>query len=247
MFSLLAAALLLAQPDASGDARGNGSYSLPSGLKSTPATYDLRELRADDVNGRLRLTVTLGALENPWSAPLGFSGPILNVFVKTQIGGRQVLDDTGFSTPAGDGWQYHFRVDGLRSEWWSVPDGQKTARRRSEPLPVRVSGTSLVLDTPLKSGRYSYWVTSSVFSPFTADGLLRPGAQGGPASLGARLPEAPPVVDLIGSGEQAQAYATRVLAPVGEVRDRRSVALLAAAGAGLFIALMASFFTWRKR
>ena len=246
MFPLLAA-LLLAQPDASGDARGDGRYQLPSGLKSTPATYDLRELRADNVNGKLRLTVTLGALENPWGAPLGFSGPILDLFVKTQIGGRQTLDGTGFSTPAGDGWQYHIRLDGLTLRWWEVADGQKTARPRREPLGLRLSGTSLVLDTPLTAGRYSYWVTSGVFSPFTKDGLLRPGAQGGPAALGSPLPEAPPVVDLIGGGEQARAYATRVLPPVGEVRDRRSLTLLAAAGAGLFVALIASFFTWRKR
>lgn len=244
---MLAATLLLAQPDATGDARGDGSYILPSGLKISEANLDLRELRAEAVDGQLRLTVTLGALANPWNAPQGFSGPIVDIFVKTRIGGRQVLDLTGLSTPAGDGWQYHFRLDGLTNRWWSVPEGQTTATPRREPLSLRVQGTSLVLDTPLKAGQYSYWVTSSVFSPFTQDGLLRPGTQPGPAALASTLPEAPPVVDLIGAGDQARAYLTRVLAPVGQVRDRRSLALLIAGGAGLLVALVASFLVWRKQ
>lgn len=244
---MLAASLLFAQPDAAGDARGDGSYVLPTGLKITEANLDLRELRAEEVGGKLRLTVTLGALANPWNAPQGFSGVIVDIFVKTRLGGRQVLDQTGLNTPAGDGWQYHFRLDGLHNRWWSVPEGSQNAEARREPLTLKVEGTSLVLDTPLKAGQYSYWVTSSVFSPFTPDGLLRPGLQSGPAALASSLPEAPPVVDLIGAGDQAQAYLTRVLAPVGQVRDRRSLALLIAAGAGLLVALLASFLVWRKR
>ncbi|ULH15681.1 hypothetical protein MF271_03300 [Deinococcus sp. KNUC1210] len=47
-------------------------------------------------------------------------------------------------------------------------------------LPIRLTGSTLVIDTPIPAGQYSYWVTLSAYSPFTSDGLLRPSVSGGP-------------------------------------------------------------------
>lgn len=250
VFAPLLLTALLVQPDATFDARGDGRYTLPAGLLGstglTEANYDLRELRAENVGGQLRLTVNLGALANPWQAPQGFSGPVLDLFVKTRIGGQPALAESGFSAPSGDGWQYHIRTDGFRTRWWTVRDGQTTPTERREPLQVSVSGTGVVFQTPIPAGRYSYWVTSSVFSPFASDGELRPSTDTGPQVLSAPLVGLPTPVDVLAGGDQTRAYESKVLAPVGEVRDRRSLGLLALAGLGLLGALIGSLLAWRR-
>ncbi|ADV67824.1 Protein of unknown function DUF2223 [Deinococcus maricopensis DSM 21211] len=239
-------AALISLPDATGDARGDGAYVLPRVPAITEDSVDLRSFRAENAGGKLRLTVTLGALQNPYGAPLGFSSAAVDVFIKTRVGGAQTLSGTGFQAPAGDGWQYHYRVDGWGARVWFVPDGQREPVERQVRTNVRLSGSSVVLDTTIPAGKYSYWVTSSVYSPFTRDGTLAPTLSGADASLHAPRAGMPSPVDVIANGEQAQAYVTHVLAPQGEVRDRRSVALLALAGVALLLGLFASFRAWRK-
>lgn len=250
MFAPLLLTALLVQPEAAFNARGDGRYVLPSGLLAstglTEANFDLRELRAENVGGQLRLTVNLGALANPWQAPQGFSGPVLDLFIKTRLGGQQALADSGFSAPGGDGWQYHIRTDGFRTRWWTVPDGQTTPVERREPLQVNVRGAGVVVETPIPAGSYSYWVTSSIFSPFAPDGELRPTTDTGPQVLSAPLVGMPTPVDVLAGGDRTRAYESKVLAPVGEVRDRRSLGLLALAGVGLLGALVGSLLAWRR-
>lgn len=245
MFPLLAAALLTLS-DAAGDARGDGSYVLPTRPPLSASAVDLRELKVEAVDGKLRLTIGLGAVQNPWDAPLGYSAGILDVFVKSRLGGNTTLSNLGFVTPPQQGWQYHVRVSGFASSLEFVPDGQSRPQPRPVNLNVRLSGSAVVFDTPIPAGQYSYWVTSSVYSPFTADGYLRPGTGGGSASLLSARNNSPIPVDVISGGNQARAYTTGVLQPVGMTRDRRAVLLLALAGAGLLVGLIASVRVWRK-
>jgi C-terminal binding-module, SLH-like, of glucodextranase len=243
---LLLAAALLTLPDAAGDTRGDGSYVLPTRPTLSASALDLRELTVEAVDGKLRLTIGLGAVQNPWNAPLGYSAGILDIFVKSRIGGNTTLSKLGFVTPPQQGWQYHIRVSGFASSLEFVPDGQSKPQPRAVNLNVRLSGSTVVLDTPIPAGQYSYWVTSSVYSPFTSDGLLHPGTGGGNASLLAARNNSPIPVDVISGGDQTKAYATGVLQPVGTTRDRRAVLLLALAAAGLLLGLIASVRVWRK-
>ena len=245
MLSLLAAALLTV-PDPAGDMRGDGSYVLPTRPALTAEALDLRELRAEDVGGKLRLTVGLGAVQNPWEAPLGYSAGVLDVFVKSRLGGASRLGDSGFVTPVGSGWQYHLRLSGFGSSIEFVPDGQTRPQIRPTPLAVRLNGSSVVVDTPIPAGQYSYWVTMAAYSPFTPDGVLRPGTGAGAASLQAARAGSPFPVDVIGGGEQGLAYSSGILAPVGRTRDRRASLLLALAALGLAVGLFASVRVWRK-
>ena len=113
-------------------------------------------------------------------------------------------------------------------------------------LNVRLSGSAVVFDTPIPAGQYSYWVTSSVYSPFTPDGYLRPGSGGGSASLISPRNNGPVPVDVISGGDQGRAYAQGVLQPVGRTRDRRALLLLGLAAAGLLLGIVASVRAWRK-
>ncbi|GGJ61680.1 glucodextranase DOMON-like domain-containing protein [Deinococcus aquiradiocola] len=245
MLSLLAAALLTI-PDAAGDTRGDGSYTLPSRPPLAASALDLRELRVETVNGKLRLTVALGSVQNLWNAPLGYSAGVIDIFVKSRLGGASTLDSLGFVTPAQQGWQYHIRVDGFGSSLEFVPDGKATPVRKDTPLTVRLSGSAVQVDTPIPAGQYGYWVTSSVYSPFTTDGLLRPSVGGGSASVSSTRPNAPVPVDVLSGGDQARAYAQGVLQPVGRTRDRRALLLLGLAAAGLLVCVIATVRVWRK-
>ena len=249
MLALLAAALLTV-PDAAGDANGDGSYVLPTQPPVMAAALDLRELRAEDIGGKLRLTVGLGAIQNPWNAPLGYSAGVLDLFVKSRLGGDTDLGSLGFVTPPNDGWQYHLRVTGFGSTLDFVPDGRSRPERRNVPLDIVLAGSALQIQTPIPAGQYSYWATLSVYSPFTPDGLLRPGVSGGPASLvtprsGSGRGAAPIPVDVISGDDQARAYAQGVLSPVGQTRDRRTVVLLGLGLLGLLLTSLATAVIWR--
>ena len=138
MLSLLAAALLTI-PDPAGDTRGDGSYTLPTRPPLSASALDLRELKVESKNGKLRLTVGLGAIQNPWNAPLGYSAGVLDIFVKSRLGGASVLPGLGFVTPAQQGWQYHIRVTGFGSSLEFVPDGQTSAQPRPVPKDSSIS------------------------------------------------------------------------------------------------------------
>ncbi|MFC4455899.1 glucodextranase DOMON-like domain-containing protein [Deinococcus sonorensis] len=244
---LLAAAALLTVPDATGDMRGDGSYVLPTRPALNPDALDLRELQVQDVGGRLQLRVGLGAVQNLWNAPLGYSAGVLDVFVKSRLGGATDLAGLGFSAAGSGGWQYHLRVSGFGSSLEFVPDGQTRPQPRTTPLTVQLSGSTVVIGTPIPSGQYSYWVTMSVYSPFTPDGYLRPSTGGGESSLQVTALNAPLPVDVIGVTPQAQAYRTHQLGAVGQTRDRRALLLLLLAVAGLVLAVVFTVLVWRKR
>ncbi|WP_425148085.1 glucodextranase DOMON-like domain-containing protein [Deinococcus sp.] len=250
MLALLAV-LLLTVPDPAGDARGDGSYVLPTLPPLTPAALDLRELKAESQGGKLRLSVGLGAVQNPWNAPLGYSAGVIDIFVKSRLGGASDLAGLGFVTPPGSGWQYHLRVSGFGSILEFVPDGSSKPQRRDVPLNVQLSGSTLVIDTPIPAGQDSYWVTMSLYSPFTPDGLLRPSSSGGAASLvtprsATGRGSAPIPVDVISGDEQRRAYTLGVLTPVGQTRDRRTVFLVGLGLLGLLVAVLATALSWRR-
>lgn len=241
-----AAAPLLTVPDPQGDARGDGSYVLPGALvKGMERSLDLREFRAEDRGGRLRLVLAFGGVDNPWSAPRGFSVPLIDVFVKTDLGGAQTLGDTRLNAPPGDGWQRHYQVSGFRTlAWVADKDGQV---RESPARPdVGVSGSEVVLDTDLPAKRYGYWVTVRLYSPLSGTGFLSPVVGGGDAALVAGRPGLPSPVDVLLAGPQERVYLDRVLPPSGELRDRRPAILLALGGAALLVALLATFRAWRR-
>lgn len=240
------AAVLLSVPDPAGDTRGDGSYVLPSALVGgVERALDLRELRAERAANRLRVVVGLGGQGNPWNAPGGLSAAVVDVFVKTGLGGARELGETGFSAPAGTGWQRHYQLGGFGVRAWSA-DASGNVTALPEPGTLTVRGSELVLDTNLAAGRYSYWVTSSVYSPLTASGVLSPRVSGGPETLVSGRAGQPAPVDVLTSGDQARAYVSRVLPENGELRDRRPLLLLVLAAVGLLIAVIATFRAWRR-
>lgn len=249
-------ALLLSVPDPAGDASGDGSYKMSTRPAISEAALDLRLFRAENVGGTLRLSVSFGAIGNPWNAPAGYSGAVLDIFVKTAPGGISDLTGLGLRAAGSSGWQEHYRLDGFQVQHFSAPQPQgnqtQTASRSLRPVlapdapRVTLQGTELIVDTNLKAGEYSYWVTSSLYTPFSPDGTLRPGGDTSASGLRSAREGTPAPLDVLLSGDQKQVYATGILPAVGQIRDTRALTLLGLAVAGLVAAAVLSVLEWRR-
>ncbi|MFC5847426.1 glucodextranase DOMON-like domain-containing protein [Deinococcus petrolearius] len=241
---MLLSAALFSFADPAGDPRGDGRYVLPSRPPVSAEALDLRRFQAGAQGSGMRFTVDYGAVQNPWGLPSGFSAGVTDIFVKTGRGGLDTLSGLNLRA-AGGRWQYHLRVSGAGATLEEVPEGSSTPIRLADPA-VRRSGTSLVVDAAVPPGEYAYWVTSSVFSPLTPDGLLRPGTDAGPAQLQAPRANVPVPVDVLAPAGDLQAYVAGTLAAQGEVRDRRPLILTALGALGLVLTALATLLLWRR-
>ncbi len=242
--AFIPAALLLSVPDPTGDASGDGSYQLPTRPAVTEAMLDLRLFRAENVGGEVQLRTALGAVGNPWQAPAGFSGFNLDIFVKTRPGGANDLDGLGLRAARPPGWQEHYRVNGFVAQHFSA---DAAGKRLSRPAPrVSLSGTDIIIGTDLPAGRYSYWVTTSLYTPFSPDGVAQPGGDTSPSALRSAREGTPAPLDVLLSGDQKSVYTTGELRAVGQVRDVRALSLLGLAVAGLVAASVLGILAWRR-
>ncbi|GAA5511960.1 hypothetical protein Dcar01_00674 [Deinococcus carri] len=243
VLTLLTAALL-SFSDPAGDARGDGGYILPTRPAMSADALDLRSFQARPQGGGMRFVVGLGRIENPWGAPGGFSAGVTDIFVGGGLGGQRTLDGLRLNTTGG-GWEYHLRVTGSGSTLERVPEGGGAPVRLPDPT-MRVEGTSLVIDAAVPPGEYAYWVTSSVYSPLTPDGVLRPVTTPGPTALQAGRADAPVPVDVLSPSGDPAPYTQGTLAPVGRTRDTRTLVLVGLGGLGLLLVVAATVRVWRR-
>ncbi|MDL2344930.1 glucodextranase DOMON-like domain-containing protein [Deinococcus sp. MIMF12] len=248
MLTLLTATLLtgtlLSVSDPAGDARGDGGYVLPRRPAVSEAALDLRSFQAGPAGDGMRFTVGLERTENPWNAPSGFSANVTDIFVGGSVGGERELADLGLGT-GGPGWTYHLRVTGFGSALTRVAEAGAEPTRLQDPS-VRLEGTRLVIDAAVPPGRYAYWVTSSVYSPLTPAGVLRPVTTPGPAVLQAGRTGSPVPVDVLAPAGDVTPYTRGTLAPVGRARDTRALTLGALGGLGLLAVIVATLRSRRS-
>ncbi len=265
-------AALFSYPDPAGDARGDGGYVLPLRPAISADALDLREFRAESLGkaakkslpllqgtgkppAGMRFTVGLGRIENPWGLPSGFSATVTDIFVKSPLGTVRTLGNLGLNVRGAGGWQYHVRVTGAGATLEGLPvqqNGAAAVELNQKPLPmaapsVTVEGTNLVIDTAIPSGQYAYWVTNSMYSPLSADGVLRPSTGPDSSALQASRASAPAPVDVLAAPDDTAVYTLDTLAPVGETRDSRTLLLTALGGVGLLLTVVATVLVWRRR
>ncbi|GGL84150.1 hypothetical protein GCM10010840_22380 [Deinococcus aerolatus] len=244
MLWLLLTTTLLTVPDPAGDARGDGGYILPRQPALTADALDLRSFSAAPQAGGMRFTVSLGQISNPWNAPSGFSAGVTDIFVKTGPGGQTALADTGLRARGG-GWQYHLRVTGFGSTLVQATDEEGVTQSLAAPS-VRIEGTGLVIDAAVPPGTHAYWVTSSVYTPLSAGGVLKPTGESGPGSLQTGRAGAATPVDVLAPDGDPRAFTDGTLAPVGQTRDRASLILAGLGGLGLLLTVLATMAIWRR-
>ncbi|GEM48584.1 hypothetical protein DC3_42190 [Deinococcus cellulosilyticus NBRC 106333 = KACC 11606] len=226
---------------------GDGTYHLPENLSATDRnSLDLRSFVASDEDGKLSLDIGLGGLSNPLDAPLGFSTPILDIFIKTRVGGSTTLGDTGFETPPGQGWQYHLHLSGFNKEFYRVPR-LTPEKLNPEDIKVSTSGTTIKVQTPIPAGQYEYWVTVSLFDPLTPAGLVTPVNDNNPYHLTSRLNNPPAPVDVLAQGDQSRSYIQRTLPPVGDLQDFRPWILLIMGTLGMVGVVISTIVLMNRR
>ncbi|AEB10841.1 glucodextranase DOMON-like domain-containing protein [Marinithermus hydrothermalis] len=197
---LLALALL----DPAGDDRGPG-YAYPTAPVYQEVGFaDLTGFEVTVQDANLVLSVRLDRYPNPAEAPLGFSLPVIAIYVDTGPGGEEVLPGAGLRTPKGQGWERAYLLTG-----W----GAEARAPGVLPRPVRAErdGEWIRIHTDLPPGPYGYYVAVGLYDPFEPWGFraVRPG--GGPWRL--EGPEAAPrAVDVL-ARNQAAVYASGVLPP----------------------------------
>nr|WP_256487893.1 glucodextranase DOMON-like domain-containing protein [Deinococcus sp. HSC-46F16] len=242
VLTLLTATLLtgtlLSVPDPAGDARGDGGYVLPRRPAVPEAVFDLRSFQAEPVGNGMRFTVGLERIENPWQAPSGFSANVTDIFVGGSVGGERELADLRMTTGS-QGWTYHLRVTGFGSGLTRVAEAGDEPTPLEDPT-VRLEGNRLIVDAAIPPGQYAYWVTSSVYSPLTPAGVLRPVTAPGPAVLQAGRAGAPVPVDVLAPAGDVAPFTRGTLAPVGRARDTRALTLAALGGLGLLAVIVAT-------
>ncbi|UBV41581.1 regulator [Deinococcus taeanensis] len=242
MLALLASVITMTDP--AGDARGDGGYILPVRPALSAEMLDLRALEARPQGHGMRLTITYGQMGNPWNGPAGFSAGVTDIFVKGALGGQQVLANTGLRVRGQGGWQYHLRVSPGGSTLTQVDtQGRETAL--AAPT-VQVAGSSLIVDAAVPAGQYGYWVTNSVYTPLSPDGVLRPATTPAPTALQAGREAAPTPVDVLAAPGDMQAYTNGTLAAVGRTRDWVSLTLIGLGITGLLLTVAATAAVWRR-
>lgn len=238
--------LLFHFTDPVGDARGNGGYIFPTHPNISMAAVDLRKFEVREVDQKLRFVVVLGAIENPWDLPSGYSSGVTDIFVKTRQGKRRQLANLNLQVKGSGGWEYHVRVTGAGATLHHMSNQGRNKRQWKKPT-VQIKGSSLIIDTNIPSGEYAYWVTNSLYSPLSPNGFMPHGTRISTTSLQIADRSWPLPVDVLAGADDNSAYQSNTLAPVGEANDWRAWTLFAGGLLGLLIALVATFRLWRRR
>jgi carbohydrate-binding DOMON domain-containing protein len=119
--------------DKSGDDYGPGIYKYPTDASFAPYKdiLDLRKYMVGESADEVVFKLVFGKLTNPWNAPLGFSMPIINIYLatdpklpnstKTLFNGANVEFDKAFP------WNYFLKIAGFPDygQHLFTPDGKK--------------------------------------------------------------------------------------------------------------------------
>ncbi len=240
--ALLLSATALAFTDPVGDAHGDGGYILPTRPALSADALDLRQFSAEPSGKTMRFRVGFGGTGNPWHLSSGFSSGVTDIFVRGSLGGDPKLGSLGLRASSG-GWQYHLRISGAGSTLERFTEGGDVPTPLAAPR-VTAQGADLLIESDVPAGTYGYWVTSSVYSPLSPDGLLRPTRQPGASALQAEVPNAPVPVDVLAAPTDRSAYLTGQLAAVGQERDSRPLWLLGLGLVGVLLTLLTTVRLW---
>ncbi len=92
----ISGALYAVFSDPAGDDHGPGTYTYPTDPAFSPqGIFDLLQYDIYESELSWTLVFEFAALPNPWNSPLGFSHPILNVYLDVQPGGLTVTHPEG--------------------------------------------------------------------------------------------------------------------------------------------------------
>jgi alpha-amylase/alpha-mannosidase (GH57 family) len=133
--------------DPAGDDHGTGSYVYPlDSVFDTPGLFDLLEYRVYDADDAWQLAFDFAALPNPWNGALGFSHPIIYLYLDVADGGSTVSDEEGAAAQVqfdpDHPWDVFVRIAGWpaygRHLWTADGKGPELIGVASDPKKGRI-------------------------------------------------------------------------------------------------------------
>jgi len=207
MISALILATLLSVQDPANDANGNGNLEPPTSLSHEVNALDVTEFTIPK-EGQLSFVLEFASLANPHDRPLGFSFPIIEIYVRNdgQSGGsNELLPGSGMRLAKQDRWHYAVRLNGDKAELFDASSG--TASLSLQPVIVSKVNNQLVINTSLaRPSKLTAYGLVGYYSPFNATGWQAL-SQNASAWTYSSTSQVLPVVDLIASGDSAQKQA----------------------------------------
>ncbi|MFB6290649.1 MAG: glucodextranase DOMON-like domain-containing protein [Candidatus Bipolaricaulia bacterium] len=101
--------------DQKGDDYGPGSYTYPKApVFEHKGLFDLQKYEIYDSGEKWVFTFDFGAMTNPWSAPLGFSHQLINLYLDTEKGGQTETYKKGAHVrfDPENPWDYFIKIAG---------------------------------------------------------------------------------------------------------------------------------------
>lgn len=247
MFESLLVLALLTVTDPAGDTAGAGALQPPTApVFRSLAPFDLREVRVAE-GETLALEVELGSLANPFDLELGFSLPILEIYVGGDEGGlEELLPGSGMELPPGERWNVAVQVTGDGARALHAAGG--AAPLEAVPA-VSIAGGVLRIETPFPTPeRPRLFALTGLYDPFHPDGW-RPLAQGPAPWAFSSTDQLVPVVDVLAPDGSAQerALLSGVLPPPATVPRSPDRVWFVLMGAGLVLALAGLLLRLRAR
>jgi carbohydrate-binding DOMON domain-containing protein len=232
ILELLALASLL-RADPAGDAYGAGDLVPPSAaVYADLSSFDLIEVEAGG-DDELIVRIRLAGIPDPGRLPNRLTLPVIDVYLDLADGGEEAtLPGVGMAFPAGRGWEVALRVHGDRAYHVRADD----PARREREVAVARSGDVLTVATGLPAPEEirDLQAVTGVYDPFSRDAWRPLAVAPSPWAFASEAP-APPVVDLLAEGDEAQRDAIRgyLLPPTRDTRGPVGWLLAMFVGLGL--------------
>lgn len=238
MFESLFALAVLSILDPAGDVIGDGTLKPPTaGVYRNLASFDLQRVTVS-ADEQLTLIVEMGSLANPFDLPLGFSLPVIEIYLDSgaEGGESELLPGSGMNLPAENTWDLAVRLSGEQAEAyrWS-----ETGLESVTPT-VSVEGNELTVRTPFpRPERPRIYAMTGLYDLF-GSARWRPLDRSESPWAFSSTSQNSPVVDVLADDEAAQRHSieSQTLLPGGGSRAVRGAAWLVLMALGMLLALV---------
>lgn len=237
MFEAFLIAAVLSVADPVGDVVGAGSLEPPTAaVYRNLAPFDLRRVTVTD-DEQLTVLVELGSLTNPFELPLGFSLPVVEVYLEGGSGGRaELLEGSGMRLPNGRSWEVALRLTGEGAIAYRASEDGEVESVTPE---VTVDGNILSVSTPfVRPSRVRIYAMTGLYDLFGATPWRPVEATESPWAFSDET-QRTPVVDVLteDAAAQRQSLETGVLVAGGSRATARGAVWLVLMAVGLLVAL----------
>ncbi len=108
------------------DIYGPGDYQYPEKLKEFIGNLDLRKIEVDEKYDERIITIELSTIDNPYLASLGFSLPIIDIYIDINhgpgLGRTSLLEGRKAYTASSDAWEYCISINGWEKAVYNTVD-----------------------------------------------------------------------------------------------------------------------------